>query len=447
MLARVWRIIDLGIKSVMLHKLRSGLAMLGILIGVMSVIWLVALGEGVSYQAQEQIKELGATNIIIKSVKPTTGSSGGRGSSMIVKYGLTELDFQRVLEGVPTIRRMVRMREIPSVVRSGGREAEIRLLGCSAAYQDINHLKLARGRFLSDRDVEDQANVAVLAAGTAERLFPFEDPVGRLVEVTANGKGDTYIVVGQTESRTPSASIGGSLEGRDYNLDVYIPLDTLRARIGDQVFTARSGSQEGEVVQYSQITATVGDVAEVEEAAAIVEILLKQKHPDNDFSITVPKELLRQANMLRMMFNVLLILIAGISLVVGGIGIMNIMLAVVTERTREIGVRRAMGAKRRHITQQFLAETIVLSTAGGLAGVVSGFLCHPVTGGMLNGLRRWFPEVWKTLPPTVHQLQPIIAPWSIVAAFGISVAVGILFGLYPARRAALMDPIEALRHE
>jgi ABC-type antimicrobial peptide transport system permease subunit len=148
-----------------------------------------------------------------------------------------------------------------------------------------------------------------------------------------------------------------------------------------------------------------------------------------------------------MMFNVLLILIAGISLVVGGIGIMNIMLAVVTERTREIGVRRALGAKRRDIIQQFLAETVVLSTTGGVVGVAVGFLCKPVTESILWGIRRSLPDVWVALPQTVHDLHPVIAPWSIAAAFGISVGVGIVFGLYPARRASLMDPIEALRHE
>jgi putative ABC transport system permease protein len=437
----------LGFKSLLLHKLRSSLAMLGILIGVMAVIWLVALGEGVSYQAQEQIKELGATNIIIKSVKPTRGTSSGRGSSDIVEYGLTEEDYDRIIAGVPTIRRAVSMREIPGVTRARGREAEVKVLGCSPAYLEINHLKMARGRFLTDRDVKDRANVAVIAAQTAEKLFPYEDPINRTLQIVANSKSDTYIIVGQTESRMPSAAIGGSLQGRDYNLDVYIPLDTLRARIGDQVVTARSGSREGEVVQYSQITATVGGIEEVEEAAAITEILLKQKHPDGDFSITVPKELLRQADMLRMMFNVLLILIAGISLVVGGIGIMNIMLATVTERTREIGVRRALGAKRRAIIKQFLAETVVLSTSGGLIGVTAGFLCRPVTAGLLLGAEKWLPDIWRDLPPTVHQLQPIIAPWSITLAFAISVAVGIVFGLYPARRAALMDPIEALRHE
>jgi putative ABC transport system permease protein len=447
MIARMGPTLRLGFKSLLLHKLRSGLAMLGILIGVMAVIWLVALGEGVSRQAQEQIKELGATNIIVKSVKPTQGAATGRGSSDFVEYGLTEIDYERIVAGVPTLRRAVRMREIACVIRSGGREAEVKLVGCAPEYLDINHLKMSRGRFLSDRDGTERANVAVLASETAARLFPYENPINSPVQILANMKPDMYNVVGETESRMPSAAIGGNLEGRDYNLDVYIPLDTLRARIGDQVFTARSGTREGEVVEYSQITATVGSIEEVEEAADIIEILLEAKHPTGDFSITVPKELLRQADMLRVMFNVLLILIAGISLVVGGIGIMNIMLAVVTERTREIGVRRALGAKQSDIIQQFLAETVVLSATGGLVGVAAGFLCRPVTGALLAGLESWFPDLWRSLPPTVHNLEPVIAPWSIVAAFAISVGVGIIFGLYPARRAALMDPIEALRHE
>jgi len=447
MMAQLRLTLSVGVKSLLLHKLRAGLAMLGILIGVTAVIWLVALGEGVSYQAQEQIKELGATNIIVKSVKPTAGTSSGRSRSRVLEYGLTELDYQRVLSGVPTIRRAARMREIPSVARASSREAEIKVLGCSPAYFDINHLKMTRGRFLSDRDLQEQANVAVIAAKTAEKLFPYENPINRSIQILANNKSDVYVVVGQTESRMPSASIGGSLEGRDYNLDVYIPLPTLRARIGDQVYIRRAGSRDAELVQYSQITATVEQIEDVEEAADIIELLLKAKHPDGDYSITVPKELLRQAGVLRMMFNVLLVLIAGISLVVGGIGIMNIMLATVTERTREIGVRRALGAKRGDITRQFLVETIVLSAAGGTIGVLCGFLCGPVTTGALAAIERWFPLVWSTLPPTVRSLRPIIAPWSIVAAFGISVAVGILFGLYPALRAARMDPIEALRHE
>ena len=186
---------------------------------------------------------------------------------------------------------------------------------------------------MEDRDIDRRDNVVVIAAGAAAELFPYENPVGKTVQVLNQNSADFYTIVGQTENREPSAAIGGSLEGRDYNSDIYIPLSTLRARIGDTVITARSGSREGEIVQLSQITVTVGHISEVEEAADIIRAILERSHdPDApDFSITVPKELLRQAENLRVMFNILLVLIAGISLVVGGIGIMNIMLATVTE--------------------------------------------------------------------------------------------------------------------
>jgi len=441
----MFRTIYYGFKSLLLHKLRAGLAMLGILIGVTAVIWLVALGEGVSYQAQQQIRELGATNIILKSSRPSASSSAG--SSFIVEYGLTRADYDRILEGIPTIQRAVPMREIKSNVRVGSHDLDVQLIGCTPAYFEMNYLHRERGRLLTDRDLDERQNVVVLAAQTAEKLFGYENPIGRTVEIAANNRSDVYVVVGQTEDRMPSASIGSSFAGRDYNLDVYIPISSFRSRIGDQVITARSGSREGELVQLSQITLTVGDVSQVEEAAGIVEILLAKYHPAKDYTITVPRELLRQAEMLRAMFNVLLIVIAGISLLVGGIGIMNIMLATVTERTREIGVRRAMGANRTDIIQQFLAETVVLSGTGGLVGVLCGFLCWPVTDYLLWGIENWLPEVWASMPPTIRNLKPLVAPWSIVAAFGISVAVGVLFGIYPARRAAMMDPIEALRHE
>jgi putative ABC transport system permease protein len=174
---------------------------------------------------------------------------------------------------------------------------------------------------------------------------------------------------------------------------------------------------------------------------------MEKFHPQPDYSVVVPKELLRQAELMRMMFNLLLILIAGISLVVGGIGIMNIMLATVTERTREIGVRRALGAKRRDIIRQFLIEAVVLTSVGGGLGVAIGFLVKPTVEVVRRGLLRFFPEVTSALPPSILQLEPRIAPWSIIASLAIAIGVGVLFGLYPARRAAMMDPIEALRHE
>ena len=442
MLKRLFKQFRLGLNSLLLHKLRSGLAVLGILIGVTAVIWLVAMGEGVSYQAQQQIKDLGATNIIVRSVKPPQDSS--RSSvGFFVTYGLLREDYARILANVPTIRRAVPMREIRKEIRNEEYAVDAKLVGCTPDYLELNHLKIARGRFLEDRDLDEVANVAVLAAHTAEQLFRYENPVGRSVQIGT----DFYVVVGVTEPRGASAAIGGSLEARDYDLDVYIPLDTFRWRIGDMVMTARAGSREGEIVELSQITLTVGDLNEVDEAAAIIQTLLEKYHKTPDYAIVVPKELLRQAEMLRMLFNVLLVLIAGISLLVGGIGIMNIMLATVTERTREIGIRRALGATQGDIIRQFLTETVVLSSTGGLLGVLFGFLCIPAVPALRHLATVLFPEVMATLPSNLQKLEPRIALWSIVAAFGISVAVGMLFGLYPARRAAQMDPIEALRHE
>jgi len=438
---KFWQTLRLGLKSLLLHKLRSGLAILGIFIGVTAVIWLVGMGEGVSYQAQQQIKELGANNIIVRSMKPPSDAT--RGGGFVMAYGLMRDDYDRMVSNIPTLLQAVPMREIRKEARFLDKVTDVRVVGCTSKYQEINNIKLSRGRFLSDKDFEQADNVAVIGDSTARMLFPYENPVGRFIQIDK----EFYSIVGQTEDKTPSGGIGGSLAAQNFNLDVYIPLSTLRWRIGDLVVTSRSGSREAEQVQLSQITVTVRDLAEVDETADIIKTLLEKFHPTVDYSVTVPKELLQQAQVLQMMFNLLLVLIAGIALLVGGIGIMNIMLATVTERTREIGIRRALGAKQRDIVAQFLSETIVLSATGGLLGVFFGFLCHPAIVGTRAVMKRLFPEIIASLPPNIQQLEPRLAPWSIIAAFLISVGVGVIFGLYPAQRAAKMDPIEALRHE
>ncbi len=437
----MWQILSVGLKSLLLHKLRSALAILGILIGVTAVIWLVAMGEGVSYQAQQQIKDLGANNIIIRSTKPPAEAL--RGGGFIIAYGLLRADFERIVTNVPTLSQAVPMREITREARYLDNVTDVRLVGCTSKYLEMNNLRLARGRFISDKDLESAENVCIIGADTARILFPYQDPIGQFLQV----EDAFYVVVGQTESKTPSAGIGGSMSAQDFNLDVYIPLATLRARIGDMVVTSRAGSREGEQVELSQITVTVRDLEQVDETADIIRALLGRFHPVQDYAIVVPKELLQQAQVLQMMFNLLLVLIAGIALLVGGIGIMNIMLATVTERTREIGIRRALGAKQRDIVSQFLSETIVLSATGGLLGVFIGFLCRPAIVGTRSLVGSLFPDVISSLPPNIQQLEPRLAWWSIIAAFLISVGVGVLFGLYPAQRAARMDPIEALRHE
>lgn len=432
------RSIRLGIKSLLLQKMRSGLAALGIFIGTATVIWLVAMGEGVSHRAQQQIKELGATNIILRTKRPTVSADGLEANSRVRIYGLLRDDYKRVVQTIPSVKRAVPMREVRFELRREDRSADCILVGCVEDYLELNRLEILRGRWLAPRDRGKK--VVVLAHETATKLFPYENPLGKTVWVGS----EFYVVIGQTKSRAASAAIGGSLDAREYNLDAYIPLQTLRQRVGDLVVKRVGGDFQGEQVELSQITVSVNDVSEVDETAAIIKALLRKYHEREDYAVVVPKELLRQAERTRAMFNVLLVVIAGISLVVGGIGIMNIMLAAVTERTREIGIRRALGATRQHIIRQFLIETVVLTSAGGLLGVLFGLMCGPVFRATRATISALAPD---TLPPIVYTLEPRIAPWSIGLSLFIAVGVGLIFGVYPARQAAYMDPIEALRHE
>ncbi len=427
----------LGLKSLLLQKMRSALAALGIFIGTTTVIWLVAMGEGVSYDAQQQIMELGATNIIVRSIEPQTSQTG---DDRVKTYGLLRSDYRRILSNVPTISRAVPIRELKREFMVAGRTIDVNLVGCTKEHLDLNRLEIARGRWITGAD--DRKNVIVLADQTAKRLFPYQNPIGKTIDV----KADVYTVIGQTKPRSASAAIGGSLEARDYSFDAYIPLATFQHRVGDQIMNRISEgfNFKGEIVELTQITLTVDDIDEVDETAAAVEMLLDRYHEKEDYAVVVPKELLRQAKRTRAMFNVLLVVIAGISLLVGGIGIMNIMLATVTERTREIGIRRALGAKRSDIIQQFLTETLVLTSSGGLLGVACGLMCGPIFRSIRDTVATLSPDL---LPPIALTLEPRIAPWSVALSLFISLGVGLLFGLYPARRAAMMNPIEALRHE
>ena len=252
-------------------------------------------------------------------------------------------------------------------------------------------------------------------------------------------------------SRTASAAIGGSLSGQDFNKDIYIPLSTFRVRIGDVVFTRLSGTFMSEEVQLNQITLKVKDRNDVVPTSEVVRESLRKTHGTKvDYDVIVPLELLRQADQIRQIFNIVLGSIAAISLLVGGIGIMNIMLATVTERTREIGIRRALGARQRDIIEQFLTETIVLAGSGGLIGILLG-LATPLAFQGIKGIVQNFildgaSEV-SQMGKMFTEMEPKIAWWSLPVAFGISVGIGIIFGIYPAQAAAKLDPIEALRHE
>ncbi|HSG73272.1 MAG TPA: FtsX-like permease family protein, partial [Planctomycetaceae bacterium] len=242
-----------------------------------------------------------------------------------------------------------------------------------------------------------------------------------------------------------------SLAGRSYNKDVYIPLRTMQVRLGDDNIQRGQGSFSAESIQLHQITIQVDDEEHVLPTAEVIKETLLRNHKDeSDWDIVVPMELLEQAKQIQVIFNLVLGSIAAISLVVGGIGIMNIMLATVTERTREIGVRRALGARQRDITEQFLTETVVLSGIGGIVGVTLGMLTPFAFEGIQLMIEFFSPSTGSTdqaFDNLFSGLVPIVKTWTLGLAFGISVGIGIVFGVYPARAAARLDPIEALRHE
>jgi putative ABC transport system permease protein len=415
----------LGIRSLAANSFRSLLTALGVVLGVASVIVMLAVGEAARFEALEQLRDLGASTIILRSTKPTDDAAQQEGVDMLA-YGLTYADLGRIRATISTVVSAAPMREYRKTVRFEDRKLEARIVTITPGFLAQNHITLALGRDISQLDEERYENVAIVGAETAQTLFPAQNPLGRSITIETWDRPRAFVVVGITEPKTLAAGEGAG--DVDYSRVVFIPFATDRVRFGRDVITMRAGSYQAERIDISQITIAVDKIDNVARTAAAIRSLIDQFHPRRDVAITVPLDLLVKAEESQRMFTMILGAIAGISLVVGGIGIMNIMLATVTERTREIGIRRALGANRRDIATQFLVECLILTSGGGIVGIALGI-------GLSIGV------AWALELPTIIPL------WSPLVAFGVSAVVGLISGIVPARRAALLDPIEALRHD
>jgi len=395
-------LVRLGLRSLRLHKLRSGLSILGVVFGVAAVVAMSSVGEGAREETLAQIEALGIDTVTVR-LRP----DAAEGSP-----GLVARDADSAAHVVPAVRAVAAVRVAELEAESGGRTAAVTVLGTTPGYREATRLELASGRFLADLDMADRKRVVVLGAGVASALFPLGSPLGESVRLG----GDWFEVIGVLQSRTSPRGRGQALRARDLNRCVCVPLLALDH--------GRDSRPDG----VDEIVLRVASGDDVVPAAAVARRVLSRTTGGAPLEVFVPREILRQRERAQRIFNVVTGAVATISLLVGGIGIMNIMLASVAERTREVGLRRALGARRRDVAAQFLVESSLLTVAGGVLGSGVGVL-----GSLL--IQRF--AGW---PTAVHPLM-------LLVALLVALLVGIGFGYYPAWHASQLEPMAALRRE
>jgi len=408
-------------KSLYQHRLRTLLTMLGVIFGVAAVIAMLSIGKGAEQEAVEQIASFGINNIRIyaKELNEQEKQQAERTPSV----GLSYEDAQYLAEVLPYVVAVAPQNLLDKPVYYRQTQPETQIVGTTPAYLGISGLSLQSGRFLTQDDLAIYRKVCVLSHELAQQLFLLEDPLGQSLTIG----GERFEVVGVLAARKSTAQ-RVQIRSRDLAKDIYVPMTTSLAKFS---ITA------AEITPHNQVEYNVVDEISLQVAApeyldparqALTQILNRRHHNIPDYELIVPTELLEQSQQTQRLFNLVMACIAGLSLLVGGIGIMNIMLASVTERTRQIGIRRAIGATPGDILIFFLLESLLISLIGGLIGIGVGVgLSQVVT----------WAAGWKI----------IISVESIILSFGVSSLVGIFFGLYPAWRASKMDPIQALRHE
>jgi len=405
-----------GLDNLRAHKLRSALTMLGMIFGVAAVIAMLSIGAGAQQQVIAFIEQLGVRNIIVEARE--AGDSQTLSRVRQVSAGLTFRDLRMIEASLAGLEASTaRKRFVPTKVLPRPYGDVPVVFGVAPAYQSIASLEMTSGRFFTGAEADAAAAVAVLGQAATVGLFGVEDPVGRFVKVNDSW----FRVIGVTGRQLVVQSDVGGLPAQDQNNVIYVPLKAAILRIDDALAYYKD---EIDAV-YLHLAAD----ADVAASGTVVRGLLDTTHRGaSDFNVVVPAELLAQQQRTKRLFEFVMVAIASISLLVGGIGIMNIMLASVMERTREIGVRRAIGAKKRDVIRQFLIETTIISLAGGVLGVVVGVGLSELIGYFAG---------WSTIVTTT----------SIVLAFVVSVVIGLVFGLYPAVRAAGLDPVKALHYE
>ena len=446
----------IAVDAVSSNTLRSILTALGIIFGVGAVIAMLAIGNGAQQEILDQIKLVGVNNIVIEPIieqeeKNLAESSSDAGEKKKFSPGLTIRDARAINSVVPTIVKMSPEVILDTYIIKRGIRRSTKLVGVEPSYFELTNFNLADGKMFTEEQLITGAPVCIIGKSVKTKFFPTENPIGKSIKC-----GSQWLeVVGVLEERYISQQSIENLGIRNFNMDVYAPLHTILIRYenrdlitsamlgnsGPNVFsrgrfsviTAPDEEDEGEKItnyhQIDRLVVQVGETEQLESSAEIISRMLRRRHYDVvDYEITIPELLLKQQQRTKNIFNIVLGAIAGISLVVGGIGIMNIMLASVLERIKEIGLRMAIGAKKMDIVQQFLLEAVMISISGGLIGIILG-----VT--MAFAISR------------VADIQTIISPFSIVLSFGVAATVGLVFGITPARRAANQDPITSLRYE
>ncbi|MCG8309696.1 MAG: ABC transporter permease [Cytophagales bacterium] len=452
---RVLANLYIAIEAVFANKMRSVLTALGIIFGVAAVIAMLAIGNGAQKEILEQIKLVGVNNIVIEPIieqteenlSETDATSGKEKKKF--SPGLSLKDVEAISEIVPSIQSISPEIVLETYIIKNGVRRSAKLVGVEPSYFDLASFELSKGKMFNQQQLIKGSPVCIIGKSIQTKFFPTEDPIGKTIKCGPNW----LTIIGVLKERIISESSIAKLGIRDFNMDVYVPIKSVLIRYENRELVTKAmleknnnvsrgrffvigGNNEEEEtttpVNYHQIDKLVVQVAETELLNPIAEIIsrvLERRHYEViDFQITIPELLLKQQQRTNQIFNFVLGAIAGISLLVGGIGIMNIMLASVLERIKEIGLRLSLGAKKEDIVTQFLFEAVMISITGGLIGIILGVI--------LAMLVSRFAEI-----PT------IITFTSVLLSFGVAATVGLIFGITPARRAASQDPITSLRYE